>query len=95
MVAAHDEHLAQLFRRNYARCKIGRGQKVVVLSEGDQLRDYALASIAAARALGAEVEDLNIPADNALDANARMNISARIICPNFRPRLRRVSVQIL
>ena len=73
MIAAHDEHLAQLFRRNYARCKIGRGQKVVVLSEGDQLRDYALASIAAARALGAEVEDLNIPADNALDANARMN----------------------
>ena len=70
--SSHADALTQLFRRNYARCNIGPGQNVVVLSEGDQLRDYALASVAAARSLGAAVQDLNIPADNALDANARM-----------------------
>lgn len=64
--------LVKLFRTNYARCKIGPGQKVVVLSEGDQLRDYALASVAAARQLGADVTDLNIPAEAALDPAARM-----------------------
>jgi 2,5-dihydroxypyridine 5,6-dioxygenase len=66
------EYLVNLFLGNYARCKIEPGQTVVVLSEGDQLRDYALASVAAAKSLGATVTDLNIPAEAALDANARM-----------------------
>jgi 2,5-dihydroxypyridine 5,6-dioxygenase len=70
-LADHD-FLVTLFSRNYQRCKIGPGQRVVVLSEGDQLRDYALASVAAARRLGAEVTDLNIPAEAAADANTRM-----------------------
>ena len=64
--------LTALFCKNFERCAIGSGQRVVVLSEGLQLRDYALASVAAARRLGATVEDLNIPAEHALDANARM-----------------------
>ena len=71
VTASHDD-LVNLFSRNYARCKVEPGQTVVVLSEGDQLREYALASVAAARYLGAEVIDLNIPAENAADANARM-----------------------
>ena len=67
----HDA-LVALFRKNYQRCKIGPGQRVVVLSEGDQLRDYALASVAAAQSLGATVDDLNIPAEHALAPNERM-----------------------
>ena len=70
--ATANEALVQLFRGNFERCKIGPGQRVIVLSEGDQLRDYALASVAAATALGADVEDLNIPADGAADPNERM-----------------------
>lgn len=68
-----DGALLKLFRGNFERCKIGRGQRVVVLSEGDQLRDYALASVAAATDLGADVEDLNIPAEDAADPSARMS----------------------
>lgn len=64
--------LKSLFQENFARCRIGPGQHVVVLSEGKQLRDYARASVAAATALGALVEDLNIPCDAAADPNARM-----------------------
>ena len=71
-IAPTHENLVNLFCKNYARCKIGPGQHVVVLSEGNQLRDYALASVAAARQLGADVTDLNIPAENTVDANIRM-----------------------
>ncbi len=70
--AKADDALVNLFRGNFERCKIGPGQRVVVLTEGDQLRDYAAASVAAATALGAQVEDLNIPAEGAADTNARM-----------------------
>jgi 2,5-dihydroxypyridine 5,6-dioxygenase len=70
--ATVNDALVQLFRSNFERCKIGPGERVVVLSEGDQLRDYALASVAAATALGADVEDLNIPSEDAADPNARM-----------------------
>ncbi len=64
--------LYTLFRRNYARCKVGPGQRVAVLSEGDQLRDYALASLAAVKDLGAEAIDVHVPTAAALDANTRM-----------------------
>jgi 2,5-dihydroxypyridine 5,6-dioxygenase len=64
-----DPELKSLFQENFERCRIGPG---VVLSAGMQLRDYARASVAAAAALGAVVEDLNIPCDDAADPNARM-----------------------
>ena len=67
-----NETLFKLFCGNFERCKIGPGERVVVLSEGDLLRDYALASVAAAKALGAAVEDLNIPAEDAADPSARL-----------------------
>lgn len=67
-----DSELESLFQKNFRRCRIGPGQRVVVLSEGAQLRDYACASVAAATALGADVEDLNIPCDDAADPSARM-----------------------
>lgn len=68
----YDPELKSLFQENFARCRIGPGQRVVVLSEGAQLRDYACASVAAATALGAVAEDLNIPADADTDPSARM-----------------------
>ena len=72
MSQSADAMLTALFRENFERSAIGPGQRVVVLSEGDVLRDYALASVAAADALGADVVDLNIPADAAGDPNERM-----------------------
>lgn len=67
-----DPELKALFQENFARCRIEPGQRVVVLSEGAQLRDYARASVAAATALGATAEDLNIPGDADTDPNTRM-----------------------
>ncbi len=41
--------IVELFRDELALCEVGPGQTVTVLSEGDQVRDYAEASLAAAR----------------------------------------------
>ncbi|MFC3225945.1 leucyl aminopeptidase [Marinibaculum pumilum] len=64
--------LVKLFTDNYRLCEIGPGQTVAVLSEGGQLRDYAEASLAAVRALGAEAVDVNVPSDTAMDASQRI-----------------------
>ncbi len=64
--------LTDLFRRNLELCEVGPGQTVAILSEGDQLRDYAEASLAAARDLGADVADVHIPSDGAEDAATRI-----------------------
>ena len=64
--------LTDLFRRNLALCEVGPGQTVAVLSEGDQLRDYAQASLAAARDLGADTADVHVPSDGAEDAGVRI-----------------------
>ena len=64
--------LSELFRRNLELCEVGPGQTVAVLSEGDQLRDYAEASLDAARALGADVADVHIPSDAAEDPAVRI-----------------------
>jgi 2,5-dihydroxypyridine 5,6-dioxygenase len=64
--------LSTLFRRELELCAVGPGQKVAVLSEGAQLRDYAEASLKAARDLGAEVIDVNIPSDTTMEVNDRL-----------------------
>ena len=64
--------LTKLFRRELELCEVRPGQTVAVLSEGDQLRDFAEASLSAARSLGAAIVDVNVPAEHALDANERM-----------------------
>ena len=64
--------LTDLFRRNLALCEVGPGQTVAVLSEGDQLRDYAQASLAAARDLGADVDDVHLASDGAEDPAVRI-----------------------
>ena len=73
MGTAQDQaRLTALFRRNLALCEVGPGQTVAVLSEGDQLRDYAQASLAAARDLGADVADVHIPSNGAEDPAVRI-----------------------
>jgi 2,5-dihydroxypyridine 5,6-dioxygenase len=64
--------LHELFLEEFRLCEIGRGQTVAVLSEGDQLRDYAETSLAAASALGAEVIDVNLNVEHAMDASERI-----------------------
>lgn len=64
--------LNELFLEEFRLCEIGRGQTVAVLSEGDQLRNYAETSLAAASALGAEVIDVNLKVEHAVDASERI-----------------------
>ena len=64
--------IVSLFRNELELCKVGPGQTVAVLSEGDQLRDYAEASLSAARSLGAEALDVHLDSDEAVDANTRL-----------------------
>jgi 2,5-dihydroxypyridine 5,6-dioxygenase len=64
--------MIDLFRRELELCGVGTGQKVAVLSEGRTLRGYATAFLAAARELGADVEDVNIPGDETSDADERL-----------------------
>ena len=65
--------LARLFRKELELCGVSAGQSVAVLSEGNQLRDYAEASLSAARSLGADIIDVNIPSDKAVEANDRLS----------------------
>jgi 2,5-dihydroxypyridine 5,6-dioxygenase len=64
--------LNKLFLDEFKLCEIGPGQTVVVLSEGDQLREYAETSLSAASALGAQVVDLNLKVEHAMSASERI-----------------------
>ncbi len=64
--------LAKLFLEELRLCEVGPGQTVVVLSEGDQLRDYVELSLAAASTLGARVIDLNLAVAHATSASERI-----------------------
>ncbi len=61
-----------LFRDELGLCGVGSGERVVVLTEGEQLRDYADSFVTAARELGAEVEDLNLRSEGAMSAEERI-----------------------
>ncbi|RIL07360.1 MAG: leucyl aminopeptidase [Proteobacteria bacterium] len=65
-------NMVELFREELELCGVGPGERVAVLSEGDQLRDYAEAFLTAARALGADVEDVNLRSDGAKSASERI-----------------------
>lgn len=62
----------ELFRDELALCGVGAGERVAVLTEGDQLRDYAGAFVLAATELGADVEDVNLRTPHALSAEQRL-----------------------
>ena len=67
-----ESDLTALFRANFELCEIGPGQSVAVLSEGELLPEYRAASLSAVSALGAEALDVNIPSEDAKDANHRI-----------------------
>jgi len=64
--------LKQLFLENFKLCEVGHGQKVAVLSEGEELSDYREASLMAASELGATVLDANIPTETSVHVTERM-----------------------
>lgn len=51
---------------------LGCGQTVAVLSEADQLREYAETSLAAASAHGAKIVDVNIASARCKNRNWRL-----------------------
>ena len=67
-----DATLRALFVEELALCEVGPGCTVAVLSEGDQLRDYAELSLSAASALGAHVHDVNLAVGQATAASERI-----------------------
>lgn len=67
-----DTSLKALFAEEFRLCEIGPGCTVAVLSEGDQLRDYAELSLAVASQLGAKVLDVNLAVDKATAASERI-----------------------
>lgn len=54
--------MVALFRAELDLCKVGSGQVLAVLSEGDTRADYAQAFLIAARDLGATAFQVNLPA---------------------------------
>lgn len=61
-----------LFQRELVLCGVTSKEKVVILSEGEALRDYAVAFVEAANQLGSDVEDLNLSTNEALTAEERI-----------------------
>ncbi len=61
-----------LFRKELVLCGVGASERVVVLTEGEQLRDYAESFVEAAHELGADVEDLNLKSAQAMSAEERI-----------------------
>jgi 2,5-dihydroxypyridine 5,6-dioxygenase len=64
--------IKKLFSEELKLCRVGPGQTVAVLSEGDNLREYAEASLAAASSLGAKVVDVHLQSDDQKDPNERL-----------------------
>ncbi|MCE2487348.1 MAG: hypothetical protein J4F42_17675 [Desulfurellaceae bacterium] len=68
----HTTHdMLTLFRQELELCQVTTGQKVVVLSEAEQATDYAAAFLIAARELGADVFNLNLPSGRSLNLAAK------------------------
>lgn len=72
MATAQQREMYDLFRNELGLCGVKPGIKVAVLSEGDQLQDYAATFLAAGRELGATVENVHLPADKAASASERI-----------------------
>lgn len=66
------ERMQAAFREVLELCAVGPGEKLVVLSEGEQLQDYSEAFLKAGSALGAEVERVNVAAAGSGGASARI-----------------------
>ena len=60
-----------LFRTELELCKVKADEKVVVLSEAEQATEYATAFMIAARELGADVFNLNLPSSSSPNLGAK------------------------
>jgi 2,5-dihydroxypyridine 5,6-dioxygenase len=69
---ADRQEMQRLFRKELELCGVGEGERLAVLSEGDELRGYAEAFLVAGRDLGANVIDVHLESADALDANERL-----------------------
>lgn len=56
-----DANVVSLFKSELELCKVGPGQSVAVLSEGEMRSDYAQAFLLAAQELGANAFHVNVP----------------------------------
>ncbi len=65
------QEMVDLFRAELALCKVGPGQKLAVLSEGDALADYAEAFLRAGDALGADTSRVHLEG-RTVDASERI-----------------------
>ncbi|MGD9536053.1 MAG: leucyl aminopeptidase [Alphaproteobacteria bacterium] len=72
MATAEQREMYELFKTELELCGVKPGVKVAVLSEGDQLQDYAATFLAAGRELGADMENVHLPAENAASASERI-----------------------
>ena len=63
--------MVTLFRKELELCGVKEGEKVVVLSELGQAEDYTAASMLAARALGAQVFNVNLLPTTGLSAEEK------------------------
>lgn len=72
MSQSPQREMIDLFRAELELCCAKSGVKVAVLSEGDQLQDYASAFVTAGRDLGADVENVHLPAAKAASASERI-----------------------
>ncbi len=53
--------MVSLFRQELELCKVKQGEAIAVLSEAEQAVEYASAFMIAARELGADVFNVNLP----------------------------------
>ena len=53
--------MVSLFRQELELCKVKHGETIAVLSEAEQAVEYASAFMIAARELGADVFNVNLP----------------------------------
>ena len=57
------EEMVKVFSDELALCKVGPGEKISVLSEGNHLQDYAEAFLRAAEGLGADANNVHVAPD--------------------------------
>lgn len=70
--AAEFERIVALFREELKLCKLNEGEMVAVLSQDDNLRDYRLGFLEAAKSLGARTSDVNLKTTGLLRPEERL-----------------------
>ncbi len=77
--------MVSLFRKELELCGVKEGNTVAVLSEVDNLPEYATASLAAARSLGAHAFNVNLLPSSGIEAEDRASVVGRNSLAGNRP----------